>query len=333
MSLGYILKRVTRINFSQLCAKIQEVHSKSGKNLIGIVCDMAVCGAKYQAGYMDYALFEMYALNKSQRRTVVTRGINNGFIKRFNDPAYIDVFDDKIKFAQHFSEYMGREWLCLQESSEEELLEFADRHPVFIAKPVDGMCGKGIEKINIYEFHRDKLYKYLKDRNLSLLEECVVQHPKMLRLHPYSVNTCRVITLHKDGCTHVVAAYLRIGNGKYVDNFNSGGMVVPVEEETGEIIYPALDKGGRLYYSHPLTKVNIKGFRIPLWDKVIKLAKDVGGVVPQVGLVGWDIAVCGTHALLIEGNCFPGHDIYGLPPHRENGIGVLPKFIKAIEKG
>ena len=163
-----------------------------------------------------------------------------------------------------------------------------------------------------------------------LLEECVVQHRDLMALHPNSVNTCRVITFTQGSVTNVVAAYLRIGNGRYVDNFNNGGMVVPIEEDCGKIIYPALDKSHNLYDVHPLTGVAIKGFQVPLWDEVLDMVKKAGQVVPQVGIVGWDVCVTDNGPLLIEGNDFPGHDIYQLPPHRTNGIGVLPKFKRAM---
>ena len=65
-------------------------------------------------------------------------------------------------------------------------------------------------------------------------------------------------------------------------------------------------------------------------DEVIAMVERAGQVVPQVGVVGWDVCVTDNGPLLIEGNDYPGHDIYQLPPHRTNGIGVLPKFQKAI---
>lgn len=328
--IGYVAKRIFGMSLRNMFDKINEVHNRSGKNRVYIFFDMINCGLRYQAGYMDYALFEMYNLNSAQRKTVVTRGINNSFIKRFNDPEYTEEINDKLKFAYNFSDFLCRDWLDLEKASDEELSCFAQKHPVFMAKPVRGMCGKGIEKIRSADFDTDKLRGYLTDRELMLLEECVTQHPVMTELHPHCVNTCRVVTLHKDGVTNVVAAYLRIGNGKFVDNFNSGGMVVPVEEMTGEIIYPALDKAGNLYETHPLTGVSIKGFKVPMWEDVLTLVKNAGGVVPQVGLVGWDVAISENCPLLIEGNNFPGHDIYGLPPHRTDGIGVLPKFKRAL---
>lgn len=331
----YLIKRILDMNYKQMFAKIGEVHEKSGKSRIVIFFDMIWCGLVYQAGYMDYALFEMYELNRAQRKTVVTRGINNAFIKRFNDPEYMPEIENKLKFARNFGEFMHRDWLDMQSATEAEFDEFIRKHPVFMAKPVDGMCGKGIEKIDVRDAG-EGLYERLKNGVQVVLEECVVQHEKLMELHPCSVNTCRVITLTKSGVTNVVAAYLRIGNGRYVDNFNSGGMVVPIEEDRGEIIYPALDKAGSLYENHPMTGTPIKGFVIPMWDEVTALVRKAGAVVPQVGLVGWDVCVTDSGPLLIEGNDFPGHDIYQLPPHRTNGIGVLPKFERAIalsEKG
>lgn len=327
----YLIKRILGINRKQMLKKIKEVKIKSGKSYLYIVFDMLNCGVKYQAGYMDYALFEMYNLNAEQRKTVVTRGINNGFIRRFNNPEYIDIFEDKIKFNRSFSSYIHRDWIDAKEASFEELEAFVNTHCEFIAKPSGGMCGKGIEKLKKESFSSvDEIKSYLEESGLQLLEEIVTQHPVMSRLHPCSVNTCRVITLVKEGKAYVVAAYLRIGNGSYVDNFNSGGMVVPIEEDRGEIIYPALNKNGELFTTHPLTGTPIKGFEVPMWQEVISLAEAAALVVPQVGLVGWDIALAENGPLIIEGNDFPGHDIYGLPPHRKDGIGVLPKFEKIL---
>lgn len=327
----YLIKRIFGMNYRQMFAKIKEVRRKSGKSWIVIFFDMVYCGIVYQAGYMDYALFEMYDLDRSQRRTVVTRGINNGFIKKYNDPLYMPDIENKLRFAVNFSDFMHRDWLDVNSATKEEFDAFTLKHPVFMSKPVNGMCGKGIEKIDVRSFDGNP-WSYVRSGPRVILEECVTQHEKLMALHPCSVNTCRVITLTQGHKTTVVAAYLRIGNGKVVDNFNSGGMVVPVEEFTGEIIYPALDKAGELYTVHPMTGVSIKGFKIPMWDAVLELVKKAGQVVPRVGLVGWDVCVTDSGPLLIEGNDFPGHDIYQLPPHRTNGIGVLPKFERAIKE-
>ena len=279
--LKFLLARIAGLNWKQMFRKIDEVHEKSGRSKLFIFFDMVWCGLRYQAGYMDYWLFEMYDLNAAQRKTVLTRGINNGFIKAYNDPAYMPEIENKLKFAHNFSEFLHRDWLDYSTASDAELDAFIEKHPVFMVKPVDGQCGRGIEKLDVREL-TEPVREHLDGAGKVLLEECVVQHRDLMALHPCSVNTCRVISFTHGKKTRVVAAYLRIGNGKYVDNFNNGGMVVPIEEDRGEIIYPALDKSGHLYDVHPLTGVPIKGFKIPLWDEVIALVERAGQVVRRV---------------------------------------------------
>ena len=48
--------------------------------------------------------------------------------------------------------------------------------------------------------------------------------------------------------------------------------------------------------------------------------------VPQMGYIGWDVAFSVNGPLLIEGNDFPGHDIYQLPEHTPDKLGMMPKF-------
>ena len=165
-----------------------------------------------------------------------------------------------------------------------------------------------------------------------LVEEVIKQIPEMNKLNPSSVNTIRTITFNENGKTTIITAYLRIGNNKVIDNFNGGGMVVPINVKTKKIEYPALDKKGNLYYEHPTTKTPIVGFEIPMFDEIEKLVTEAGKVIPEVKFIGWDVALSEKGSCLVEGNDFPGHDIYQLPPHRKDGIGVLPEFEKVLKK-
>lgn len=82
---------------------------------------------------MDYALFEMYNLNRRQRKTVVTRGKNNAFMKRFNDPKYMPLIENKLSFNTLFSKYVKRDWLDLSKATFEQFQAFIERHAVFMA--------------------------------------------------------------------------------------------------------------------------------------------------------------------------------------------------------
>ena len=153
----------------------------------------------------------------------------------------------------------------------------------------------------------------------------------MNKLFPTSVNTLRIVTAYKNKKCTVLFRAIRIGNGNnVVDNFNHGGMYSVVNEK-GIIYKPAIDKKGNIFVEHPVTNTKIEGFQIPYFKEAIKMVKDASKVVPQVGLVGWDIAITNKGPVMIEGNQLPGYDIYQSKIHlNDDGTGVKPLFDSVI---
>ena len=49
----------------------------SGKSRLWLLADMLRCALKYNAGYVDYKIAQMYRLNDAQRKTQITRGLSN----------------------------------------------------------------------------------------------------------------------------------------------------------------------------------------------------------------------------------------------------------------
>lgn len=328
--LKYLFKRILKMNYKKFFDTINLVHKRSGKNRIVIFFDIIVCGFKYQAGYMDYNLFEMYKMNSKERKTVITRGINNSFIKKYNDQSQIYKFEDKVEFNKIFDKYLNREWIYLKEASLDDFKKYIKDKKEIIVKPVDSSCGTGIEILDPSTRDPKELYDTLINNKQFLVEDVVKQNKEISNIYPHSVNTLRVVTINKK----VVAAYLRIGNkGNVVDNFNHGGMATKVNIENGLIEFPAIDKNSEVYTIHPETKEKIVGVTIPMWDKVVELCETIAHVIPEVGYVGWDICVGEDKLYLIEGNDFPGHDIYQLPVHRSDNYGDLPVFERAMKEG
>ncbi len=323
----YLIKRIFAMNYKSFLEVINRIHHKTKKSRIYLFFDIIYCGLKYQAGYFDYELFEMYNLNRKQRKTVLTRGINNHFVKKYNDPSFTPIFVNKDKFNEKFKDFIKRDWMIVTENNRDEFLEFIKDKGEIIVKPTNGTHGDGIRKIKPTKDTYDELLK----NGTTLVEEVIKQIPHMNKLNDSSVNTIRVITLNDDGDVHIVVAYLRIGNNRVVDNFNGGGMVVPVDVEDHIIHYPAVDKKGNVYYYHPTTNTSIVGFTIPDFDKIEELVTAASKIVPEVKYIGWDVALSTKGPCLIEGNDYPGHDIYQLPPHRTDGIGVLPQFQKYLK--
>jgi len=332
-TLKYLIQRALDMNYKAMLDKINSIHKKTGRSRLSIFRDMKDCAVKYGAGYMDYDLFEMYNLTAEQRDTYLTRGRNNALVVRYNDKAYFSELGDKIKFNTKFGAFLHRDWVPVTGENKEQVLEFLSRHQTFMAKPSEGSCGWGIEKLNTADFDSlDNLYEKLVEKAPLLeLEEVIEQHPAVAAIYPGSINTVRMVTIRgKSGRVYLVTAMFRIGNGKFVDNFNSGGMVAPMDPESGTVIDRALDKQKNLYENHPATGTPIKGFTFPDWDKARALVEQAAQVVPQMGYVGWDVCFTPNGPCLVEGNQFPGHDIYQLPVHTPDKIGIMPRF-RAID--
>jgi hypothetical protein len=49
-------------------------------------------------------------------------------------------------------------------------------------------------------------------------------------------------------------------------------------------------------------------------------------VVPQVGFIGWDVCLTPDGPVIVEGNDYPGHDLYQLPEHTHDKMGIWPKY-------
>lgn len=328
----YYIKRLFSMNYKQMLTTIDKVHKRSGKSKIFIFFDMILCSIFYQAGYMDYYVFCFEDLKPKIRKTFITRGVNNQYIRTMNNREYYHLFDNKIEFNHLFQKFLNRDYLDLNTSSLEEFQIFTKKYPIFMAKPVDLQCGKGIEKIKVKENTNLKnLYQKLIENKQVLVEEYVLQHSKMNELFPYSVNTLRIVSAYKNGKTTILFRAIRIGNGKnVVDNFNHGGMYSVVNEK-GIIEKPAIDKNGVIYTEHPVTKTEIVGFQIPYFKEAIAMVKEAAKVVPEVGLVGFDIAITEKGPVMIEGNQLPGYDIYQSKIHlNSDGTGMKPLFDQVI---
>ena len=147
---------------------------------------------------MDYDLFEMYNLTDEQRDTYITRGRNNSLIAKYNNKAYFHIFENKNEFNRKFEKYLKRDWIDVTTAPKEDVIKFIEKHNTFMAKPIDGGCGKGIEKIETKNYNSsDELYDYLTDNHNFELEEVIKQNEKVSNIYPGAINTARIVTILK----------------------------------------------------------------------------------------------------------------------------------------
>ena len=331
--LTYVIKRVGKMDFSRMMDTAKMLHKKTGKPTVALLADMGRCAVKYNAGYMDYKIAEMYRLNDAQRRTVITRGISNEIVRRMNDKAYWHFFDDKTQFNTKFAKWIQRDWIKADETLTPEALgEFLKDKEQFIFKPLEGSSGQGIEKYVKQDWKDLPAFtEKIRQNGPAILEEIVIQHPEMARMCPTSVNTVRIATLLGDKQEGIVYAFLRIGNGKVMDNVDCGGMAARVDLDSGMLLTVGADKQGNTFEKHPITGTSIIGFKIPYFEEAKQMCLEAMRVVPQVRFVAWDVAITPNGPRFIEGNSFPSHAVPQFAAHYPDGIGILPEFRKFLD--
>jgi hypothetical protein len=148
-----------------------------------------------------------------------------------------------------------------------------------------------------------------------LVEEYLEQHPSYNWFNETSVNTLRVWAYAPaGGPARVIGAYLRIGRqGALVDNHVAGGLIAPIEFETGTL-RAAVDglPSHRVYKTHPDSGRQLEGIRLEHWRDAMEVAATTLTVFPRTRLAGMDIAITTNGPCVIELNNYPGLDGVGV---------------------
>ena len=120
--LQYFRKRLMKIDRKAMWKTTGILKKKSGKSRLWLMQDMLKCGIKYNAGYVDYKIAQMYRLSDEQRKTVITRGISNEIVRRMNPKEYWHFFDDKAEFNETFQEWIPRRWMRIEDGTTADAL-------------------------------------------------------------------------------------------------------------------------------------------------------------------------------------------------------------------
>ena len=328
-----IFDRFELSSFKRMYENAKAVHEYSGKNTLLILFDMAQCILNDHIGYMEYNLFHFVNKSREKRKTYVNFDYSQYLFKTLNDKEYIDLFNDKLAFNEIFRDYLGRQFLNIENSEYEDFKVFCKGKKAFFCKPADSCSGKGIYKNIHIDENSDlkQIYDYLKQNHL-FIEESIVQNEKMEMLHPGSINTVRVTTVLDDNDeAHVMYALQRIGIGDMsVDNVGSGGIYTVLSDE-GKIVCPCWsDKTITTYTKHPSTGMELIGFEVPYFKEALELCRRAAKMEKHVRYVGWDIAISDKGPVIVEGNPLPGYDMPQNFFVTSKDTGLKPDFEKIL---
>ena len=314
-NISYMIKRIWQF---------ASEHTKEYKaSRIRIFADFILCTLMYGCDSYEYENYGFFFLRRKEKKKIATEIYEEQFEKAHTDEKQKAIVDNKEESLVQFSDYVKRDWCGIKYHNEKELYDaFFNAHEVAIFKPVNGQMGKGIHVEKLSGFLRDgtELRDYCIHNNV-IVEELIVQHDKLNTLYPNAVNTVRIVTM-QGKC---IAAALRMGVGDAcVDNAHAGGVFAEINIDKGVIDGSALRCGHERYECHPTTGTGIPGFEIPYWEECRQLCENASKLVPDIYLLGWDIAVTPDGPTVVEVNTTPGLMIIQAP----NCHGIKHEFEK-----
>lgn len=262
------------------------------------------------------------------------------FLPYYNKKEYEHIISDKHLTEELFrtqnipqpptiAKYMRQQFLTadLKHISFSQILKDINekQYQKIFVKPIKGRGGHGI-----YIFNRIESKGYITNNNESFTESFFRQHealtdyiiqpgveqdPELSRIYSSSINTFRIMTEYKQGKVRVLQpVFLRVGrSGLQVDNYDQNGLLLSVDRETGELGTHAISAQQEAFDIHPDTHFQFKGRRISHWKDIREVALASARKIPQMGYIGWDIALTTEGPIVIEAN--PGTGLDGLQIH------------------
>ncbi len=285
--------------------------------------DILNMARKYRFSVDEYFCYHFIDKTEEERKTFISDLNRVDFCETLNLSKNLAIFDDKLKSAEVFGKYYGRD-VCGVKSVRDinKLKEFVVKHNRFILKPLTGTCGKGIRIIEISPSDDEKI-KQLITENCTrssegfIVEELVVQTPEIAQFHSSSLNTIRLATVKFNEGVEVIAAFFRTGRGgNIVDNAGAGGVFGTIDLETG-MVDAVGDEYGNNYVTHPDSGISMVGFKIPKWEEAVAMAKELAMIVKGNRYAGWDLALTENGWVMIEGNA-RGQFVWQMP--RQKGF-------------
>lgn len=245
---------------------------------------------------------------------------------------YIDILENKVAFHLASSPHVDTvpELLGTVTSGDfrpesdgpETLSDLVDQHGGAVIKPISGTHGRGVRLVvpkgNQYDVNGERYTSaefdaLVEDLDDVLITERIRQHEYAREIWPESVNTVRVLTvLDPDtGEPFVSRAVHRFGGEGTgpTDNWSSGGVAAPVDEETGElgeVVDYDPESGVQRFDHHPDSGTTVAGKTVPAWDDVREAVLELASLHRCNPYIGWDVVQTEGGPVVLEGNCAPG---------------------------
>ena len=151
----------------------------------------------------------------------------------------------------------------------------------------------------------------------ALIQQRVRLHPAFAAITYKGIPDVRVVLYRNEPAMAMLRLPTKESNGRA--NLHQGGIGTGVDLDTG-MTHHAVQRN-RFVEFHPDTKLPVVGVRVPYWQEVLRMSRQVAEAV-GLGYIGVDIVVDEVEGpMLLEANARPG-----LAIQIANGRGLVPRL-------
>lgn len=292
-----------------------------------LAADYLYCRLRFGVTHYEYLNFGFYDFSDHYRKNFLLKKHR----KKYHHIQTKFFTLSKYTFYRRIPDLYRREVLLAPHCGQERFLEFLKKHKTIIIKPDTGCVGRGVEKV---EYTDDtaalEVFATFDKTSPTICEELIRQHEVLSRLHPYCVNTVRVLSLLQDDEVHILAATLKIGTdpGSLVENKKGKGLAADVDTQTGIVTSYGMDGHCNRIVHHPVSGVQIIGIQIPCWQEALTLVKEAHKRLPQCRFYGWDIAITEDGPDIVEANGTPADRASQAISRTPKGGKIIPLLKK-----
>ena len=228
---------------------------------------------------------------------IVPRANNFNLLEAYHDKNLTDLLFPGENVAHTILKNMNGYYYYEGEPvSEEEAIRRCSNLDKVIIKPSQDTQGNGVQCFTVKDGKTsangkaiaDVFKEYKKD---FLIQDWVRQHKDMAALNPTSVNTLRVVSYHSGMEVLIIYMVIRIGRkGSVIDNQSAGGISTMVDK-TGHLTKSAFGGYTTDNVMRTDTGIDLVGYQVPSYDKVIDFVTRLHRKLPFFDIVGWDVAI------------------------------------------
>ena len=322
----YLAHWIVALDTATFFPFLDYAQKKSRRTKVGLVLDSLYSVLKYRISIIEYFQFEFFLKSTDQRSTYIGTPLLEEYQLKMNPKSERHYLHNKLEFLKVYAPFIKHRHAALDDllaNNEAAAKVLLNKSGKIVLKSIFGEGGNRIEIISAEDQDAQSMIKRLAASGNDFVEEFVVQHRDLMRLAPSGLNTLRIVTqLNSNDEVEILGATLRISVASTVDNWHKGNIAAPVDLSAGIVEGPGfyMDITKHDEYIHPITGVEIVGFKIPFWQESAQLAKNAASSNKKNRSIGWDIAITDDGPDLIEGN----HNWDKVIWQRSAGKGLKP---------